>query len=209
MFGDFPAKNAVYTPYLYGSGRPYKYTVIHGAYTYVWFWPTLQIYGHTRCIYMVLANPTNIWSYTVYIYGSGQPYKYTVIHGVYIWFWPTLQIYGHTRCIYMVLANPTNVRSYTVYIYGYGQPYTLCTVIHGVFIYGSGQPYKYTVIHGVYKYGSGQPCTLCTVIHGVYIWFWPTLHVMYAAWPKVTFASWDGGGLFIRTRKGETWEEHG
>jgi len=89
----------------------------------------------------------------------------------------------------MVLANPTNVRSYTVYIYGYGQPYTLCTVIHGVFIYGSGQPYKYTVIHGVYKYGSGQPCTLCTVIHGVYIWFWPTLHVMYAAWPKVTFAS--------------------
>ena len=26
----------------------------------------------------------------MYIYGSGQPYKYTVVHGVYVWFWPTL-----------------------------------------------------------------------------------------------------------------------
>ena len=25
IFGDFPAKNAVYTPYLYGYGQPYIY----------------------------------------------------------------------------------------------------------------------------------------------------------------------------------------
>ena len=163
MFGDFPAKNAVYTPYLYGSGRPYKYTVIHGAYTYVWFWPTLQIYGHTRCIYMVLANPTNIWSYTVYIYGSGQPYKYTVIHGVYIWFWPTLQMYGHTRCIYMVMANPTRyVRSYTVYLY---MVLANPTNIRSYTVYINmvlANPARYVRSYTVYIYGSGQPYTLCT-----------------------------------------------
>ena len=27
MFGDFPAKKSVYTPYMYGSGRPQSYTV--------------------------------------------------------------------------------------------------------------------------------------------------------------------------------------
>jgi len=51
IFGDFPAKNTVYTPYIYGSGQPYiygifgrettKYTVIYGA--YIRFWPTLII----------------------------------------------------------------------------------------------------------------------------------------------------------------------
>jgi len=25
IFGDFPAKNTVYTPYIYGSGQPYLY----------------------------------------------------------------------------------------------------------------------------------------------------------------------------------------
>ena len=102
---------------------------------YIRFWPTLHIYavykrcfwqgnhhtyGHIRCIYTVLANPTHIRSvckvflagkspsirsYTLYIYGSGQPYtntqcingvfgrettKYTVIYGECIHFWPTL-----------------------------------------------------------------------------------------------------------------------
>ena len=27
MYGDFPAKNTVYTPYIYGYGQPYIYTV--------------------------------------------------------------------------------------------------------------------------------------------------------------------------------------
>jgi hypothetical protein len=27
IFGDFPAKNTVYTPYIYGSGQPYLYTM--------------------------------------------------------------------------------------------------------------------------------------------------------------------------------------
>jgi hypothetical protein len=49
IFGDFPAKNTVYTPYIYGSGQPCIYTVhvrqrIHG------------LYGHIRCIYTILAN---------------------------------------------------------------------------------------------------------------------------------------------------------
>jgi len=49
IFGNFPAKNTVYTPYTYGSGQPYIYTVhvrqkIHG------------LYGYTQCIYTVLAN---------------------------------------------------------------------------------------------------------------------------------------------------------
>jgi hypothetical protein len=28
IFGDFPAKNTVYTPYIYGSGQPYVYDTI-------------------------------------------------------------------------------------------------------------------------------------------------------------------------------------
>jgi hypothetical protein len=27
IFGDFPAKNTVYTPYIYGSGQPYVYSM--------------------------------------------------------------------------------------------------------------------------------------------------------------------------------------
>jgi len=27
IFGDFPAKNTVYTPYIYGSGQPYRYSI--------------------------------------------------------------------------------------------------------------------------------------------------------------------------------------
>jgi len=50
-FGDFPAKNAVYTPYIY-----------------IWFWPTLCIYG---------------------IFGRGITI-HTVMYGVYVGFWPIL-----------------------------------------------------------------------------------------------------------------------
>jgi hypothetical protein len=28
VFGDFPARNTIYTPYMYGSGQPYKYVDI-------------------------------------------------------------------------------------------------------------------------------------------------------------------------------------
>jgi len=28
IFGDFPAKNTVYTPFIYGSSQPYMYTVL-------------------------------------------------------------------------------------------------------------------------------------------------------------------------------------
>jgi len=70
---------------------------------------------YIRCIYGILTGKSpNIRSYTVYLYGSGQPYvymtrlartvyirciygifgreitEYTVLYGVYIRFWPTL-----------------------------------------------------------------------------------------------------------------------
>jgi len=102
------------------------YTVLANP-RYTVFWQANpEIYGHIRCIYSVLAgklpnirciytvlaNPiftvflagisSTIRSYTVYIYGSGQPYiygifgrdiiNYTIIYGVYIRFWPTLYI---------------------------------------------------------------------------------------------------------------------
>ena len=59
MYGDFPAKNTVYTLYIPKN---------------VWFWPTLYIYGE----YMVfLAGKSSyIRSHTVFIFGSGQPYIY-------------------------------------------------------------------------------------------------------------------------------------
>jgi hypothetical protein len=31
IFGEFPAQNTVYTPYIYGSGQPYTYTHTHRA----------------------------------------------------------------------------------------------------------------------------------------------------------------------------------
>jgi hypothetical protein len=149
VFGrEITKYTVIYSVYTCGTGQPYtntqcingvfgreitKYTVIYSV--YIRFWPTLHIYavykrcfwqgnhhtyGHIRCIYTVLANPTHIRSvckvflagkspsirsYTLYIYGSGQPYtntqcingvfgrettKYTVIYGECIHFWPTL-----------------------------------------------------------------------------------------------------------------------
>jgi hypothetical protein len=29
IFGDFPAKNTVHTPYIHGSGQPYVYSMLH------------------------------------------------------------------------------------------------------------------------------------------------------------------------------------
>ena len=43
IFDDFPAKNTVYTPYIYGSGQPYTW-------------------GHIRFVLTVLANPTHVAS---------------------------------------------------------------------------------------------------------------------------------------------------
>ena len=48
IFGDFPAKNTVYTPYLYGSGKPYIRYFWQGNY---------HTYGHIWCVCTVLANP--------------------------------------------------------------------------------------------------------------------------------------------------------
>ena len=81
------------------------YTVIYGV--YIRFWPTLYIYTVYTFVCMVLANPTIIRTYTVYVhvglartiyiwcvYGffGREITRYTVIYGVYIRFWPTLCI---------------------------------------------------------------------------------------------------------------------
>jgi len=39
MFDKIPAKYAVYTPYIYGSGQPYKHAAVYVV--YIRFWPTL------------------------------------------------------------------------------------------------------------------------------------------------------------------------
>jgi hypothetical protein len=48
IFGEFPAKNTVYTPYMYGFGQPYIYTVV------------------------MAGKRPNLRSRKVYMYGSGQ-----------------------------------------------------------------------------------------------------------------------------------------
>jgi hypothetical protein len=77
-------------------------TIIYGVYT----------------VFLAGISP-NIRSYTVYIYGSGQPYTYTIprvgqnhisIYGVYT--------------VFLAEKSP-HIRSYTVYIYGSGQPYDI------------------------------------------------------------------------------------
>ena len=45
IFDDFPAKNTVYTPYIYGSGQPYTFGKT-----------TLNVFGHTRHMDVVLAH---------------------------------------------------------------------------------------------------------------------------------------------------------
>ena len=61
-FGESPAGNTVYAPPYVRVGRNH-------------------IYIRYRCGMFGRMSP-NIRSYTVYIYGSGQPY-------VCVWFWPT------------------------------------------------------------------------------------------------------------------------
>jgi hypothetical protein len=57
-FGDFPAKITVYTPYIYGSGQPYKQTVYITYCIYGYLPAKITVY--TPYIYMALANPINI-----------------------------------------------------------------------------------------------------------------------------------------------------
>ena len=77
---------------------------------YVWFWPTLRIFGDFPA-----KNAVN----APYIIRVGQNHIYTM----YIrYFWQgNEQIYGHIRCINTVLANPIH-NGYRVN--GSDQPYT-------------------------------------------------------------------------------------
>jgi hypothetical protein len=58
-------QNRIYTPYMtvYLVNSQPKIPYTHRG--YIWFWPTLQMYGHIRCICTVLANPTKSKAGTV------------------------------------------------------------------------------------------------------------------------------------------------
>ena len=92
IFGDFPVKNTVHTPY-------------------IWFWPTLQIYHaclqrqyaclqrHHACLQRYHA--------CLQIYRVGQNCLYTPYMTVYLMI--SLSKIPYIHRIYMVLANPTNI----------------------------------------------------------------------------------------------------
>jgi len=62
MYGDFPAKNTVCTPYMPRVGQNRIYTPYMTVYLVI----SLPKIPYIHRIYMVLANP-------IYAYGSGQP----------------------------------------------------------------------------------------------------------------------------------------
>ena len=128
-------KKYVYTRYfwqvyhqIYRVGQNHIYTV------YIrYFWlGNHQIYGVYIRIYTVLANPTNIQSYTVC--------------GVCLKFWLTLHI-GHTSCWRLPQTNSAIFTSDTLtYICRVGQNHLYTVYIQ----YFGREIIKYTVIYGVY-----------------------------------------------------------
>jgi len=144
--------------------------------------------NHINSVHTVFlaGKSPNVKSYTVYVYGSGQPQPY--YRTPYIWcihiryFWQVIcQIYSHIRCIHTVLANPNHItvhHIYGVYTYGiFGREIAKYIVIYGVYIrfwptptilpYTIYMVYTHTVFlagklpniqsYTVYIYGSGQP----------------------------------------------------
>ena len=99
---------------------------IYTAYVRYFWQGNYHIYGHIRCIYTVLANPTVACTFSctydvccVYLFMHvrcllprvGQNH----IHTVYArYFWQgNYHIYSHIRCIYTVLANPTDACTFS------------------------------------------------------------------------------------------------
>ena len=82
---------------------------IHGVCTvYVCMYGVCMVFwagksSNTRCVYGDLGR--EITKYTVNMYGSGQPYIYTVF--IRCSWQGNHQIYGHIRCTCTVVANPT------------------------------------------------------------------------------------------------------
>ena len=119
-----------------------------------------QIYGHIRCIYTVLANP----SYTCMFmaYPSGTTWSYIHRHGKYRMYtvysykciflaspsgttWSYVHRHGHT---YMDMVNTVCTPYIAIHRFGQNHIYIRC--IYGIF---GREIIKYTV----YIYGSGQP----------------------------------------------------
>ena len=61
------------------AGALIEYTAIYGVYIYIGLTKTIRTYIRIYGIYTVFlaGKLPYIWSYTVYVYGIGQPY----IHG--------------------------------------------------------------------------------------------------------------------------------
>jgi hypothetical protein len=97
-------------PYIYGAGQAYAGAMLNQQWvsSVSSTWSSLARVGqnHIYGAYTVLlaGRSPYIRSYTLHIYGSGQPYIYAV-HIRYFW-QGNHHIYGHIRCRYTVLANP-------------------------------------------------------------------------------------------------------
>ena len=80
MFGELARTMYIWCIYDIFGRETTKYTCIYGV--YIQFWPTLGIFGREITKYTVIygvytvflaGKSPNIRSYTMYIYGSGQP----------------------------------------------------------------------------------------------------------------------------------------
>jgi len=113
---------------------------------------TMYVYG----VYTVFlaGNSPNIRAYTVYIYGSGQPY-------LYIGLAKTIYI----RCIHGIFG-----REFTKYTGIYGA-YT-------VFLAGKFAMYMYVYKYGVYTVLlAWKPPYICTVIYGEYLYIYIYIYI--------------------------------
>ena len=114
--------------------------------------------NHINSVHTVFlaGKSPNVKSYTVYVYGSGQPQPY--YRTPYIWcihiryFWQVIcQIYSHIRCIHTVLANPNHITVHHIYgVYTYG-------------IFGR-EITKYSHIRCIYTVLANPRCVTITVV---------------------------------------------
>jgi hypothetical protein len=66
------------------------------AFTHTQGWPESYIFG--VCTVFLAGKSPNIWSYTVYIYGSGQPYTYNISPTP----WHLMHKFWLSRCLWHV-----------------------------------------------------------------------------------------------------------
>jgi len=129
---------------------------------------------YIRCIYEILAGKSaNIRSYTVYIYGSGQPYTFA-LH-IFPWSLGVLrltQFVSNTCCVIHAFHWSLGVLCRT-HLSNTLFPEALMAVpVPSTWIGLARTAY----IHRIWPYIWLFPCQKYR-IYTVYIWFWPTLHM--------------------------------